>query len=218
MSTTKALGWRSPSALFAAPTSTGSSARPEPHFLRTARTPPSGAANRLLLIFSAGSSGGTPLDNTPAKWTTRSPCGETTCAQRKSHTDAMPLETPLTAKLRYPKLRQQTPVLHRSADELQVGIDSDTALIFSEPKLISVLLALDGAHHIHDIRDAGAAAGLRADEVDEAVRILDDANMLLEAGRTSWSSEAWTSPGIVEASAIRSSDAREAQQVRPGVP
>src|SRR5829696_2248304 len=28
----------------------------------------------------------------------------------------------------------------------------------------------------------------------------------------------WTSPGIVEASAIRSSDAREAQQVRPGVP
>src|SRR5215212_8451420 len=125
---------------------------------------------------------GTPLDNTQAKWTTRSPVELTTCARRKSHTDVMPLETPLTAKLRYPKLRQQTPVLHRSADEVQVGIDSDTALIFSEPKLISVLLAMDGAHHLHDILDAGAAAGLRADEVEEVVRILADANMLLEAG------------------------------------
>ena len=30
--------------------------------------------------------------------------------------------------------------------------------------------------------------------------------------------EVWSSPRTVEASAIRSSDAREAQQVRPGVP
>src|SRR5215211_458130 len=173
MSTTKALGWRSPSARFAAPTSTGSSARPEPYSRGQRTHHHRGQPNRLLPILSRGSFGGTPLDDTQAKWTTRSLVEETTCALRKSHTDVMPLETPLTAKLRYPKLRQQTPVLRRSADEVQVGIDSDTALIFSEPKLISVLLALDGAHHIHDIRDAGAAAGLRADEVDEAVRILE---------------------------------------------
>jgi hypothetical protein len=144
------------------------------------------------------------------------PCGETTCARRKSHTDAMPLETPLTAKLRYPKLRQQTPVLHRSADELQVGIDSDTALIFSEPKLTSVLLALDGAHHIRDIRDAGAAAGLRADEVDEAVRILDDANMLLEAGCTSSSSEARQSVRLIGVGPLSVAIARLLAQSRLG--
>ena len=71
-------------------------------------------------------------------------------------------------------------MLHRAADEVQVGIDSDTALIFSEPKLVPLLLALDGAHHVRDICDAGAAAGLRADEVDDVLRILNDANMLLE--------------------------------------
>jgi transposase InsO family protein len=37
-------------------------------------------------------------------------------------------------------------------------------------------------------------------------------------GKVERSHRDWTSPGIVEASAIRSSDAREAQQVRPGVP
>ena len=102
----------------------------------------------------------------------------------------MTLETPRAGTLRYPKLRPQTPVLHRGADEVQVGIDSDTALIFSEPKLVPVLLALDGAHHLGDIRDAGAAAGLGADEVDEFVQILNDANLLLEAGHASCCPEA----------------------------
>ena len=82
--------------------------------------------------------------------------------RRWSHTDAMTLET----SARRPS--SDTPSFDRRllcctarADEVQVGIDSDTALIFSEPKLVPVLLALDGAHHIRDIRDAGAAAGLR---------------------------------------------------------
>ena len=79
-----------------------------------------------------------------------------------------------------PSFDRRSPVLHRAADEVQVGIDSDTALIFSEPKLVPLLLALDGAHHVRDICDAGAAAGLRADEVDDVLRILNDANMLLE--------------------------------------
>jgi len=107
-------------------------------------------------------------------------------------------------------------VLHRSPDEVQVGIDSDTALIFSEPKLISVLLALDGAHHIRDIREAGAAAGLRADEVDDAVRILDDANMLLETGCTSWSSEAHQSVRLIGAGPLSVAIARLLAQSRLG--
>jgi hypothetical protein len=47
---------------------------------------------------------------------------------------------------------------------------------------------LDGAHHVCDVRNAGAAAGLHADEVDEVLRILDDARMLLEGGRRSFGS------------------------------
>ena len=107
-------------------------------------------------------------------------------------------------------------MLHRAADEVQVGIDSDTALIFSEPKLVSVLLALDGGHHIRDIRDAGAAAGLRADDVDEAVRILDDANMLLEAGRTSCSPEARQSVRLIGAGPLSIAIARLLAQSRLG--
>ena len=95
----------------------------------------------------------------------------------------MTLELAVPAELRYPKLRPQIPVLQRGAGEVQVGIDCDTALIFSEPKLVPVLLALDGAHHVRDIRNAGGAAGLRADEIDEVLRLLDDACMLLEGGR-----------------------------------
>src|SRR5829696_6439172 len=121
MSTTKVLGWRSPSARFAAPTSTGSSARPEPHVPRTARTPPSGAANRLLLILSPGPFGGLPSTTLRRKWTTRSSVEETTCARHKSHIVAMPREPPPPPKFGYPRLRQQTPVLHRSGDEVQVG-------------------------------------------------------------------------------------------------
>lgn len=92
-------------------------------------------------------------------------------------------ELPVPAKLRYPKLRPEIPVLRRADGEVQVGIDCETALIFSEPRLVPVLLALNGAHHVRDVHGAGAAAGLRADEVDEVLRILDDACMLLEGGR-----------------------------------
>ncbi len=99
---------------------------------------------------------------------------------------------------------------------MQVGIDSDTALIFSEPKLVPVLLALDGAHHIRDIRDAGAAAGLRADEVDEAVRILDDANLLLEAGRRSCCPEARQSVRLIGAGPLSAAIARLLAQSRLG--
>ncbi len=102
---------------------------------------------------------------------------------RWSHTEGMTLELPAPAKLRYPKLRPQIPVLQRAAGEVQVGIDSETALIFSEPRLVPVLLALDGTHHVRDVHHAGATAGLRAEEVDEVVRILDDARMLAEGGR-----------------------------------
>jgi hypothetical protein len=87
------------------------------------------------------------------------------------------------AEFRYPKLRPQIPVLQRSLDEVQIGVDSQTALVFAEPRLKPVLLALDGTHHLQAVRAAGAAHGLRADEVDEALRVLGDSRMLLDGGR-----------------------------------
>ena len=128
----------------------------------------------------------------------------------------MTLETPRAGTLRYPKLRPQTPVLHRGADEVQVGIDSDTALIFSEPKLVPVLLALDGAHHLGDIRDAGAAAGLGADEVDEFALILNDANLLLEARHASCCPEARQSVRLIGAGPLSAAIARLLAQSRLG--
>jgi hypothetical protein len=128
----------------------------------------------------------------------------------------MTLEPPRAGTLRYPKLRPRTPVLHRGADEVQVGIDTDTALIFSEPKLVPVLLALDGAHHLRDIRDAGAAAGLGADQVDEFVQILDDANLLLEAGHASCCPEARQSVRLIGADPLSAAIARLLAQSRLG--
>lgn len=135
---------------------------------------------------------------------------------RRSHTDAMTMETPLAARLRYPKLRPQAPVLRRAAGEVQVGIDSATALIVSEAKLVPVLLALDGAHHVRDIHDAGAAAGLRADEVDEVVRILDDARMLLDGGRDSGLQDARKSVRLIGAGPLGAAIARLLAQSRLG--
>jgi hypothetical protein len=128
----------------------------------------------------------------------------------------MTLETPLAAELRYPKLRPQAPVLRRTAGEVQVGIDSATALIVSEANLVPVLLALDGAHHLRDIHDAGAAAGLRVDEVDEVVRILDDARMLLDGGRDSSSQDARKSVRLIGADPLGAAIARLLAQSRLG--
>jgi hypothetical protein len=118
------------------------------------------------------------------------PVDNTRCRPGRLHTDAMTSELAAPGKLRYPKLRPQIPVLRRAEGEVQVGVDCDTALIFSEPKLVPLLLALDGAHHVRDIRNAGAGAGLRVDEVEQVLGILDDACMLLEGGRSSTSHDA----------------------------
>jgi bacteriocin biosynthesis cyclodehydratase domain-containing protein len=87
-------------------------------------------------------------------------------------------------QLRFPKLRPGLPVLQREHGELQIGLDSDTALIFGEPRLRGVFEALDGAHHVRQLREAGRQAGLGVDDVDDALRVLDEARLLCEGGRT----------------------------------
>lgn len=87
-------------------------------------------------------------------------------------------------QLRFPKLLPGLPVLQRDHGELQIGLDSESALIFGEPRLRGVFEALDGAHHVRQLREAGRQAGLGVDEVDHALRVLDEARLLCEGGRT----------------------------------
>jgi hypothetical protein len=74
-------------------------------------------------------------------------------------------------------------VLQRNRGEVQLGVDSQAALIFAEPRLSTVLLALDGAHHIGAIREVGLAEGLGADVIDDVLKVLDETQMLVEGGR-----------------------------------
>jgi hypothetical protein len=74
-------------------------------------------------------------------------------------------------------------VLERAGGEIQIGVDSESALVFTEPRLAPVLRALDGTHHLQAIREAGVAEGLPAAHVDEALDVLAKSQMLLEGGR-----------------------------------
>jgi ThiF family len=74
-------------------------------------------------------------------------------------------------------------MLERAGGEIQIGVDSASALIFTEPRLAPVLRTLDGAHHLQTIRDAGIAEGLPEGQVDEALHVLAESHMLVEGGR-----------------------------------
>lgn len=74
-------------------------------------------------------------------------------------------------------------MLERAGGEIQIGVDSESALVFAEPRLAPVLRTLDGTHHLQAIREAGIAAGLLATQVDEALHVLAQSHMLLEGGR-----------------------------------
>ncbi len=100
-------------------------------------------------------------------------------------------------QLRYPKLRSRLPVLQRGEGEVQIGVDSECALVFTEPRLSKVLRALDGAHHLHAVREIAMAEGLGSDAVDEVLRILVEANLLLEGGRVR------RSPDALQAQSVR---------------
>jgi hypothetical protein len=122
------------------------------------------------------------LDNTLREWTTRTTVDDA----RRARTDRRLLAVtpaPVPIQLRFPKLRPGLPVLQREHGELQIGLDSESALIFGEPRLRGVFEALDGAHHVRHLREAGRQAGLGVDDVDNALRVLDEARLLCEGGR-----------------------------------
>jgi ThiF family len=75
-------------------------------------------------------------------------------------------------------------VIQRTADELQVGIDPDAALVFSGPRFGALLELLDGTQSTSAVRHAAGTAGLTASEVTGALDALAAAGLLTERGVT----------------------------------
>ena len=132
----------------------------------------------------------------------RSPNGQHRClwirpTRRSSVRRLSQVTSTAPRQVRYPKLRPQIPVLERTGGEIQIGVDSESALIFTEPRLAPVLRRLDGVHHLQAIREAGIAEGLPAGQVDEALRVLAESHMLLEGGRSLRAPEAMSGRSVL---------------------
>jgi hypothetical protein len=74
------------------------------------------------------------------------------------------------------------PLIQRSSDEVQVGVDPDTALVFRGPGFGPLLDLLDGSHPVGAIARAGRGAGLTTAQVREALDALAAAGLAAERG------------------------------------
>jgi hypothetical protein len=86
------------------------------------------------------------------------------------------------ARLEHPQLAPYAPVIQRATDEVQVGIDPDTALVFRGPGFRTLLKLLDGTSPTSVIQRGGRAAGLTSDQVTGALEALAAAGLLRESG------------------------------------
>jgi hypothetical protein len=81
-------------------------------------------------------------------------------------------------------LRPFTPVLQRGDSVLQVGLDQEPTLLLSgvSPGLGRVLLHLDGRHTLVEIRSYGLELSVPPEELEWALRRLQEAGLLSDAG------------------------------------
>jgi hypothetical protein len=98
------------------------------------------------------------------------------------------------ARLEHPRLAPYAPVIPRATDEVQVGIDPDTALVFRGPGFSTLLNLLDGSSPISAIQRGGRAAGLTSDQVTGALEALAAAGLLGESGSAPYTNS--TSPRV----------------------
>jgi bacteriocin biosynthesis cyclodehydratase domain-containing protein len=80
------------------------------------------------------------------------------------------------------RLAPYAPVIQRATDEVQVGIDPATALVFRGPGFATLLELLDGSHPASAVRRCGRAAGLTTDQVNGALDALAAAGLLTQQG------------------------------------
>jgi hypothetical protein len=73
-------------------------------------------------------------------------------------------------------------VISRAPEEVQVGVDPDTALVFRGAGFAALLDLLDGSRPIIAVRHAARAAGLTSAQVHGALDALASAGLLVERG------------------------------------
>jgi hypothetical protein len=84
--------------------------------------------------------------------------------------------------LEHPQLVPYAPVIQRSRDEVQVGIDPDAALVFRGEGFSSMFALLDGSQPASAAWNAARAAGLTKPQVRSALDALAAAGLLTERG------------------------------------
>ena len=87
-----------------------------------------------------------------------------------------------TVRPEHPRLAPYAPVIRRATDEIQVGIDPVTALVFRGPGFATLLELLDGSHPVSAVRRGGRTAGLTTDQVTGALDALAAAGLLTQQG------------------------------------
>jgi hypothetical protein len=78
------------------------------------------------------------------------------------------------------------PIIQRTNDEVQVGVDPHAALVFSGQGISALLTHLNGSQPISAVRRAARAAGLTKPQVRWALDALDAAGLLSERGAAAY--------------------------------
>jgi len=86
------------------------------------------------------------------------------------------------ARLEHPQLAPYAPVIERAVDEVQVGIDPATVLVFRGGGFGRLLKLLNGSRPTSAVKRSGLAAGLTIDQVTGALEALAAAGLLTERG------------------------------------
>ena len=86
--------------------------------------------------------------------------------------------------LEQPRLAPYAPLIHRESDEIQVGIDPDSALVFRGAGFGTVLGLLDGSRSTSAVCRAARVAGLTKNQVTGALDALAAAGLLAERDST----------------------------------
>lgn len=78
------------------------------------------------------------------------------------------------------------PIIQRTNDEVQVGVDPDAALVFRGERIGALLTLLNGSQSLTAVRRAARAAGLTKPQVRWAFDALDAAGLLTERGAAAY--------------------------------
>lgn len=88
--------------------------------------------------------------------------------------------------LEHPQLVPYAPVIQRTNDEVQVGVDPPAALVFRGEGIGALLTLLNGSQPISAVRGAARAAGLTKPQVRLVLDALDAAGLLTERGAAAY--------------------------------